>query len=128
MSPADPLLAPMKGAERRTIAGVQVDVVRTGGARVKRMIYPPGFRWSKHMKDSVGSDLCQHAHVGFLAHGAIHIQYGDGCVAEFEAPQAVAIEPGHDGWVVGNEPAVFIEFDFERETVQRLGMPDAHRH
>src|SRR5216683_1075535 len=91
MNPTDPLLAPMKGAERRTIAGVQVDVVRTGGARVKRMIYPPGFRWSKHMKDSVGSDLCQHAHVGFLAHGAIHIQYGDGCVAEFEAQSALCL-------------------------------------
>ena len=128
MNPTDPLVAPMKGAATRTIAGVQVDVVRTGGARVKRMIYPPGFRWSKHMKDSVGTDLCQHAHVGFLARGAIHIQYGDGCVLEFEAPQAFAIEPGHDGWVVGQEPAVVIEFDFESETVERLGMPDAHRH
>jgi hypothetical protein len=128
MSPTDPLVAPMKGAACRTIAGVQVDVVRTGGARVKRMIYPPGFRWSKHMKDSVGTDLCQHAHVGFLARGAIHIQYGDGCVLEMAAPQAIAIEPGHDGWVVGQEPAVVIEFDFESETVQRLGMPDAHRH
>jgi len=40
----------------------------------------------------------------------------------------VAIEPGHDGWVVGNEPAVMIEFDFESETARRFGMPDAHRH
>jgi hypothetical protein len=47
---------------------------------------------------------------------------------EFKAPQVVAIEPGHDGWVVGKEPVVMIEFDFERDTVSRLGMPDAHRH
>jgi hypothetical protein len=118
----------MKGAERRTVGGVQVDVVRTGGARVKRMIYPPGFRWSTHMKQSVGGDLCQHAHVGFLARGTIHVEYGDGCVVELEAPQAIAVEPGHDGWVVGKEPAVVIEFDFEGDTVGRLGMPDAHRH
>ena len=124
----DPLVAPMKDAERRTIGGVQVDVVRAGGARVKRMIYPPGFRWSTHMKGSVGTDLCQHAHVGFLARGAIHVRYGDGCVVELEAPRAIAIEPGHDGWVVGNEPAVVIEFDFESETVGRLGMPSALRH
>jgi hypothetical protein len=47
---------------------------------------------------------------------------------EHKAPQIVAIEPGHDGWVVGKEPVVLIEFDFEGETIRRLGMPDAHRH
>ena len=69
-----------------------------------------------------------HAHVGFLARGEIHIEYADGCVVEHKAPQIVAIDPGHDGWVVGNEPVVLIEFDFEGETVERLGMPAAHTH
>jgi hypothetical protein len=80
------------------------------------------------MKPIVGTDLCMHAHVGFLAKGQIHIQYADGCVLEFAAPQVIAVEPGHDGWVVGDEPAVVIEFDFEKETASRLGMPSAHRH
>jgi hypothetical protein len=128
MSTNDPLLAPLTGGERREIGGVQIDVVRAGACRVKRMIYPPGFRWSKDMKPIVGTDLCMHAHVGFLARGQIHIQYADGCTLEFAAPQAVAIEPGHDGWVVGDEPAVMVEFDFEGETVSRLGMPAMHRH
>jgi hypothetical protein len=95
---------------------------------VKRVIYPPGFRWAKDMKAVVGTELCQHAHVGFLARGQIHIQYADGCTLEFAAPQAVAIEPGHDGWLVGTEPAVMIEFDFERDTIRRLGMPSEHSH
>jgi hypothetical protein len=114
---SDPLLATVKG-----------DVGRAGLARVKRMIYPPGFRWSKDMKPVVGTDLCMHAHAGFLARGEIHIEYADGCVVEHKAPQIVAIEPGHDGWVVGKEPVVLIEFDFEADTVRRLGMPEAHRH
>ena len=80
------------------------------------------------MKAIVGTELCQHAHVGFLAYGKIHIQYADGCTVEFAAPQAVAIEPGHDGWVVGTESAVMIGFDFERDTVRRLGMPAEHSH
>ena len=42
--------------------------------------------------------------------------------------EVVKIDPGHDGWVVGSEPAVLIEFDFEGDTVRRLGMPDSHRH
>lgn len=128
MSTNDPLLAPIKSAEHRQIGGIQLDVVRAGGSRVKRVIYPPGFRWSTDMKPIVGTDLCMHAHVGFLARGQIHIEYADGCILEFAAPQVVAIEPGHDGWVVGDQPAVLIEFDFEGETVHRLGMPESHCH
>ncbi len=92
------------------------------------MIYPPGFHWAKDMKPVTGTDLCMHAHVGFLARGEIHIEYADGCIVEHKAPQIVAIEPGHDGWVVGKEPVVMIEFDFEGDTVARLGMPHEHRH
>jgi len=124
----DPLLGPIKDAERREIGGVTVDTVRTGAARVKRIIYSPGFRWSKDMKPITKTDNCMHAHVGFLVRGQIHVEYPDGCVHEFVAPQAVAIDPGHDGWVVGNEPAVLIEIDFEGDTIQRLGMPERHEH
>jgi len=105
-----------------------LDIARAGSARVKRVIYPAGFRWSTHIKPIVGTDLCMHAHVGFLAHGQIHIEYADGCISEFAAPQVVAIEPGHEGWVVGTEPAVLIEFDFENETARMCGMPERHAH
>ena len=123
-----PLVAPVKGAELREVGHVRLEVGRAGDARVKRMVYPPGFRWSVDMKPAVGTDLCMHAHVGFLVSGEIHIEYADGCVVEHKAPQIVAIEPGHDGWVVGREPVVLIEFDFERDTIRRLGMPESHRH
>ncbi|MDB5235936.1 MAG: hypothetical protein JWR44_2929 [Hymenobacter sp.] len=114
--------SPLKGSTRREIGGVVVDVVPTGNARVKRIVYPQGFRWSKNLKEIVGTPLCMHAHVGYLSSGAIDIQYADGTIESFVAPQVVAIAPGHDGWVVGEEPAVLIEFDFEGETVQRLGL------
>ena len=125
---ANPLIAAIRGAESRDVGHVRLDVGRAGAARVKRMVYPAGFRWSVDMKPVVGTDLCMHAHVGFLAQGEIHIEYADGCVVELKAPQIVAIEPGHDGWVVGKEPVVLIEFDFEGETIRRLGMPERHRH
>jgi hypothetical protein len=127
-SAPDALLAPIKGATAREIGGVRLEVASAGAARVKRMIYPAGFRWSKSMKPIVGTDRCMHAHVGFLARGEIHIEYADGCVVEYRAPQVVAIDPGHDGWVVGREPVILIEFDFEGDTVSRLGMPAEHRH
>ena len=125
---SDQLFAPVKGAELREIGTVRLEVGRAGAARVKRMVYPAGFRWSVDMKPIVGTDLCMHAHVGFLVSGEIHIEYADGCVVEHRAPQIVAIDPGHDGWVVGRQPVVLIEFDFEGDTVRRLGMPESHRH
>ena len=124
----DALLAPVKGATKRNIGHVQLEVGRAGAARVKRMIYPPGFHWAVDMKPNVGTELCMHAHVGFLARGEIHIEYADGCIVEHKAPQIVAIDPGHDGWVVGKEPVILIEFDFEGDTVNRLGMPASHQH
>jgi hypothetical protein len=127
-APADALLAPVRGAQHRYIGHVRLDVGRAGAARVKRMIYPPGFHWAKDMKPVTGTDLCMHAHVGFLARGEIHIEYADGCTVEHKAPQVVAIDPGHDGWVVGKEPAVMIEIDFEGDTANRLGMPAGHKH
>ena len=120
------LLAPIKGAEHREVAGVHLDVVRAGASRVKRVVYPPGFRWSKDLKHIIGTNLCMHAHAGFLAQGHLQIQYPDGFTEDFIAPQVVAIEPGHDGWVIGEEPAVLIEFDFEGETIQKLAIPEVH--
>ena len=118
----------MPGASHRDLSGVALDIVRTGACRIKRVIYEPGFRWSTHMKAEVGTDLCMHAHVGFLARGSIGVRYADGCTAEFTAPQVVAIDPGHDGWVIGHEAAVLIEIDFEGRTAAVLGLPEAHGH
>ena len=128
MSSHDPLLAPIPGASHRDLGTVTLDIVRAGASRIKRVIYKPGFRWSTQMKPLVGTELCMHSHVGFLARGSIGVKYHDGCTAEFTAPQVVAIDPGHDGWVVGKEPVVLIEFDFEGDTISRLGMRAEHGH
>jgi hypothetical protein len=128
MSSADPLLAPIPGAQHTELGGVQLDVVRTGNARVKRSVYPVGFHWASHVKPHVGTEACEHCHVGFLARGRIHMTFTDGCTRDFVAPQVVVIEAGHDGRVVGDEPAVLIEFDFEGETAKRLGLPEKHGH
>ena len=124
----DPLLAPLPGADSRVIGGMQLDIVTAGKGRVKRMIYPPGFKWSTNIKPIVNTELCMHAHVGFLARGHLRFVFKDGCTVDFVAPQAVVIEPGHEAWVVGEETAVLIEFDFEKNTVERFGLPAAHRH
>jgi hypothetical protein len=124
---AAPRVEALRGAIRKDVGGVRLEFGRAGTARVKRAVYPAGFRWSVHMKPVIGTDLCMHAHVGYLESGTIRIEYPDGFVDDFVAPQIVAIAPGHDGLVVGRSPAVLIEFDFEGATVERLGMPPAHQ-
>ena len=63
----DALLAPIEGADHHEVGSITVDVVRAANGRVKRLVYPPGFRWSTHLKPLVGTVLCMYAHVGFLA-------------------------------------------------------------
>jgi hypothetical protein len=124
----DPLIEPIEGADRREVGGAVVEIVKVGNGRVKRAIYPPGFRWSTHMSPTVRSERCMHAHIGFLARGRIQGEYEDGCMFDFEAPQVVAIDPGHDAWVVGDEEAVLIQFDSEEGTARRFGLPSEHGH
>jgi hypothetical protein len=128
MSEQDSLTAPIAGAERKTVGGVICDIVRAGDARVTRTIYGPGFRWKTHMKKAVTTDICMHAHVGFLARGHIEVRFPDGCAREWIAPAVVVLEAGHHGWVVGDEPAVLIEVDFMGETAKRFGLPAIHTH
>jgi hypothetical protein len=128
MSDTDPLLADIEGAERTEFAGVVIDTGRAGDARVRRIVYRPGFRWSVDIRPLVGGDVCEHVHAGFLARGRIQGRYDDGCEFDFVAPAVVAIDAGHDAWVEGDESAVLIEVDFERDTVPRLGLPPRHAH
>ncbi|HKX01363.1 MAG TPA: hypothetical protein VJX71_02605 [Methylomirabilota bacterium] len=124
----DPLLAPIKGAVRREIGGVTIDIAEAANGRVKRVCYPPGFRWSTHMKPIVKTELCMHAHVGFLARGRVRGTYADGCTFDVAAPRAIVLDPGHDAWVVGRDAAVLIEFDALARTAERFGLPPTHQH
>ncbi|MCX6550836.1 MAG: hypothetical protein NTY02_07505 [Acidobacteria bacterium] len=128
MSGSDVLFAPVNGADHRNVNGVLLDVVRAGKGRIKRTIYPAGFRWVTGMKDVAHTDLCMHAHIGFIVCGHVQVRFPDGCTMDFTAPSAVVIEPGHVGWVVGDEAAVLIEVDFEGDTAQQFGLPETHRH
>ena len=122
------LLGEMAEAHHDVFAGIGVDVVDVGAARIKRLVYPVGLRWSTDVKPLVGTDVCMHAHVGFLAQGRLQGSYADGCGFSFSAPQVVLIEAGHDAWVAGDEPAVLIQVDFGPGTMAKLELPAQHTH
>jgi hypothetical protein len=82
-----------------------------GGTKVARITFQPGWRWSECVKPVVGTDACQVRHVGTVASGRIHVVHDDGTEADLGPGEAYVIEPGHDAWVVGDEPMVGFEFE-----------------
>jgi mannose-6-phosphate isomerase-like protein (cupin superfamily) len=89
-----------------------VDVVRMGdAATAARLTLQPGWRWSECIKPVVGTDSCQVRHVGFLQSGRMRVTHDDGTDMEIEPGKSYVIEPGHDAWVVGDQPVIAYEFE-----------------
>ena len=95
---------------RRPDPTVSVEVVKLAGGEVGRYTFQPGWRWSEHIKPVVGTDSCQTEHIGYVVSGTLGVKSDDGTTAEATAGCVYRIAPGHDGWVVGDEPAVVVEF------------------
>jgi hypothetical protein len=97
--------------EQRTPDKTRVDVVRMGGTSAARYTFEPGWRWSECVKPVVGTDSCQVRHIGVLQQGRLHVMHEDGSDGEVGPGAPYVIEPGHDAWVVGDEPVVAFEFE-----------------
>jgi hypothetical protein len=97
--------------ETRTPDKTHVAVVRMGSASAARMTFEPGWSWAECIKPIVGTESCQVRHVGLAQSGAMHVSHDDGTEHEITAGQAYVIEPGHNAWVVGEEPFVGLEFE-----------------
>ena len=88
----------------------QIDLVELGEAAIGRAIFEPGWRWSEHVKHIVGTESCEVHHLGYVLSGRIHIEMDDGASLELSAGDAFEIPPGHDAWVIGDEPWVSVDF------------------
>jgi hypothetical protein len=97
--------------ETRPVDKGTVEVIRLDAATMMRTTFQPGWRWSECIRPVVGGDSCQVRHVGTLLSGEMEIVHDDGSKARLTAGTAYVIEPGHDAWVVGDEPAVGLEFE-----------------
>jgi hypothetical protein len=97
--------------ETRTPDKTSVNVVHLGDATVARLTVQPGWRWSECIKPVVGTESCQAAHLGYVVSGRMHIAATDGAEADLGAGDTYSIAPGHDAWVLGDEPVVALEFE-----------------
>ncbi len=89
----------------------QLEVVfADGGAAVGRATFLPGWRWSEHVKPLAKTESCQAAHTGYFISGRMNVVMENGEEMEFGPGDFAVMAPGHDAWVVGNEPCVVIDW------------------
>ena len=90
--------------------GVIEDLVDLGDLTVGRTVQEPGWRWSTHVRPYVGGDWCMARHVGVVLSGRYGVMFSDGTTLEFGPDDVFDVPPGHDGWVIGDEPCVNLEW------------------
>jgi class 3 adenylate cyclase len=89
---------------------LRAEIVELGDFTVGYVVHQPGWRWSEHVRPNVGGEWCQARHVGVLLAGRTGVRLQDGTTYEFNPRDVMDIPPGHDGWVIGDEPAVMLEW------------------
>jgi Cupin domain len=97
----------------------EVDVVLMMGRPVGRGTFEPGWRWSNDVKPIAGTDLCEVSHLGYYLSGRMRITMKDGSKQDVGAGDVVAIPPGHDAEVIGQESCVFLDFGEIQQYAQR---------
>ena len=92
--------------ETRVFEKGKFELVHIGGMTIGRATYEPGWRWSIHVGKGMGRASCEVKHVGIVISGSATAAMDDGRVFEMKPGDLFYIEPGHDSWVVGDEPYV----------------------
>jgi 2-hydroxychromene-2-carboxylate isomerase len=96
--------------EVRTFVKGKFEIVRIGGMTIGRATYEPGWRWSLHVGPDIGASSCSVEHVGIVVYGCATAAMDDGTITEMRPGDLFHIAPGHDSWVVGDEPYVSLHF------------------
>ena len=95
--------------ERREFDKGQVELVTLGGMTFGRITLRPGWKWSTSVRPVANTKSCEASHINLHLSGRIHIVMDDGSEHEFGPGDVSFIPPGHDAWVVGEEPMIAID-------------------
>ena len=96
--------------EVRKFENGKIELVKMGGGAIGRAKFEPGWRWSKHVKPIAKTDSCEAPHFQYHVSGVLHIVMNDGTAKDVGPGEISLVPPGHDAWVVGNEPVVVVDF------------------
>ena len=99
-----------KPDEVREFPKGKVNLVNISGATVGRAILDPGWKWSTSVKPIAKTESCQAPHFQYHVSGVLRIRMDDGTEFDCKTGDVSLLPPGHDAWVVGNEPVVVVDF------------------
>lgn len=94
--------------EIRTFEKGRFELIHIAGMTLGRATYEPGWKWSVHVGHVLNQKMCEVEHVGLVISGRATAAMADGSIIEMKAGDIFYIPPGHDSWVVGEEPYVSI--------------------
>ncbi len=86
------------------------ELLHVGAMTIGLATYKPGWKWSTHIGALGGENSCEVEHVGMVLSGAAIAVMNDGRIFEMRAGDVFHIPPGHDSWVVGNEPYISLHW------------------
>jgi len=96
--------------ETRTFEKGKIDLTKIGDTSIGRMYLEPGWSWEKCVKPIAKTESCQFSHIQYVVSGRVRVKMNDGSEEEYGPGDVASIPPGHNTWVVGNEPYTGIEF------------------
>lgn len=99
-----------KPDEVRTFPKGKLELIKIGGATIGKGTFEPGWRWSTSVKDIAKTDSCKAPHFQYHVSGTLRVKMDDGKEFDLRPGDVSLLPSGHDGWVVGNEPVVVIDF------------------
>ena len=99
-----------KPDEVREFPKGRLELIRIGGAMIGRAVFEPGWRWATSVQPIARTASCEAPHFQYHVSGVLMVKMDDGTELECRAGDVSSLPSGHDAWVVGNEPAVVIDF------------------
>jgi hypothetical protein len=96
--------------EVRKFPNGRAEIIRVGGAEVGRLVFEPGWRWSNDVKPIAKTASCEAPHFQYHVSGRLGIRMDDGTEFIAGPGDITSLPKGHDAWVVGDEPAVVVDW------------------
>lgn len=88
----------------------KAEIINIGGGTVGRLTLEPGWRWSQDVKPIAGTEWCEAPHFQYQVSGRMHVVMEDGTEFDLGPGDVSLLPPGHDAWVVGEEPVVVVDW------------------
>ncbi|MBN1204848.1 MAG: cupin domain-containing protein [Myxococcaceae bacterium] len=98
-------------ARRPFVARGHADILEFEGGTIGLAVFEPGWKWSKDVQPLAGTESCQAPHFCYYLSGRMVVVMDDGTRGELGPGDVAFIPPGHDAWVVGDEPCVMLDFE-----------------